>query len=643
MYDAIAYKEILTTNSIIVLAILEPYIPDTLWLNTKMSTPSTSTAWKYSYSSGNSIFDALIYGTQWTSNTITFSFPTIDSVFALGYLENNSYLDFLGSSDRTAVRSALQSWANVATLTFVETTDTYYNVGDLRFAYSYTSAYVSAQAWVANFPGPFPQSGDVWFNTLGSSNSNPWTQGSYYFLAAIHEIGHALGLKHPFNSSPNNLLTLPTNLDSRSFTVMSYSAVAGDNTTHFSYEPTTPMILDISAIQSMYGVNANFNSTNTTYTFSEEVSYHQTIWDVSGNDTIVYNSSSGGMISLIAGVTGGSNLGNTVYAQNIYGQNRFAVKSIWIANNVVIENATGGNGDDIIYGNDVANTLLGNLGNDFISGGAGNDNVDGGSGYNTSAYSGSSSNYTLSVSNAGTMVQDRGGADGIDNLVSIQNLQFSDTSLQNSWFNGALKLATSNPSQFKMMTQMYLAYFNRAPDAIGLDFWAAASYEGSSNIQISNTFASTPEFIRTYGSISSQSSSLALSNFVTAVYENALDRPAEQAGLNFWLNGLLTNQVTPGNLILSIIEAVNAQTGTTDSIYFSNKTSAATHYAVTDGLTNTTQAKAVMNIFNSTYQASGITTAVTAANTLSDQYLADVATTPQLVVHLDLVGLIGLV
>lgn len=246
-----------------------------------------------------------------------------------------------------------------------------------------------------------------------------------------------------------------------------------------------------------------------------------------------------------------------------------------------------------------------------------------------------------------TVIQDRVGTDGTDTLVSIQHLTFSNDitgdTLENSWFTGALNLATSNPAQFKVMTEMYLAYFDRAPDAAGLDFWAAGSYGGSSNIEISNTFASTPEFIRTYGSISSQSSSLDLSNFVAAVYENVLDRPAEKAGLDWWLNGLVTNQVTPGNFILSIIEAVNGQTGTTDSIYFSNKTNVATHFAVTDGLTNTTQAIAVMNIFNSTYQASGTTAAVTAANALSDQYLADVATTPELVIHLDLVGIIGLV
>ena len=314
-----------------------------------MPTPTTSSAWKYSLSSGSSIYDALIFGTQWISNTITFSFPTINSYFAVDYLENNSYIAFLSSSDQTAVRSALQSWANVANLTFVETTDTYYNVGDLRFGYSYTPDDASAQAW-AYFPGSSPQSGDVWFNTLGSSYTNLWTQGSYYFETVVHEIGHALGLKHPFNSSPNNLLTLPTNLDSRSFTVMSYSAVAGDNTTHFSYEPTTPMILDISAIQSMYGVNANFNSTDNTYTFSEGVSYHQTIWDAGGNDTIVYSSTSGGFISLIAGVNGGFSLGNTVYTQDIYGVNISAVSNIWIANNVVIENATGGNGEYFIGG-----------------------------------------------------------------------------------------------------------------------------------------------------------------------------------------------------------------------------------------------------------------------------------------------------
>jgi Ca2+-binding RTX toxin-like protein len=266
----------------------------------------------------------------------------------------------------------LQSWSNVSALTFGETTENINNVGDLRFGYTWISTTDDAQAW-AYGPGGIAQSGDVWFNSKGTSYTKIWSQGSHEFMTAVHEIGHALGLKHNFASSPYNSITLPTYLDSGSFTIMSYSASAGDSTSSFSYKPTTPMILDIDAVQNLYGANTSYNSSNTIYTFYSDQNYHQTIWDSGGVDTIVYVSTTGGTIDLRGGVTGGNSLGNSIYTVNSSGQNVKAVKNIWIATNAVIENATGGSGNDTIIGNAVANTLRGGAGDDTLYGGSGTD------------------------------------------------------------------------------------------------------------------------------------------------------------------------------------------------------------------------------------------------------------------------------
>ena len=67
------------------------------------------------------------------------------------------------------------------------------------------------------------------------------------------------------------------------------------------------------------------------------------------------------------------------------------VHNVWggytIANGVVVENATGGSGNDVLLGNAAANVLTGNDGNDSLIGrdgddtllgGVGNDLLDGG-------------------------------------------------------------------------------------------------------------------------------------------------------------------------------------------------------------------------------------------------------------------------
>lgn len=386
-----------------------------------MPTPTgSSTAIVSDVTTGNINTDALIDGTQWSSTAITYSFPTLTSLWSTssitGYgstLGNGEpwspHYNPLMESDQQAVINALTSWSNVSGLTFTQVAETSTEVGDLRFAYTYTE---DAQAW-AYMPSTAAWAGDVWFNTLGTSYTNPWSAGSYEYLTAVHEIGHALGLKHPFETSEYNSRVLGIGLDSRSYTVMSYSASLSNESTYFNYEPTTPMILDVAAIQALYGVNTTYNVTDTQYVFSENAFYHQTIWDAGGTDTIVYDSSTGGTINLIAGVSGGSQLGNAIYVQ-MGGFNLGRVSNIWIADNAIIENATGGSGNDRLIGNAVANVLIGGAGNDTLSGLAGNDTLEGGEGNDTLIGGIGDDLYKVNVTAAGALediIVDTSGTD----------------------------------------------------------------------------------------------------------------------------------------------------------------------------------------------------------------------------------------
>jgi serralysin len=346
-----------------------------------MTTPTTGTAYTTLTSIGTSNIDSLLCGTRWSSTSITYSFPNYSS-----YWSTNSTYGYgpsygsgepwtggyagLASSDISAVKSAMTAWSNVSTLTFTQVSDNVSTVGDLRLAYATLDH--DAQAW-AYTPSYGPAAGDIWFNSDSSSYDYTWTAGSYEYLTAIHEIGHALGLKHPFEALDNNSTIISSSLDSRSYTIMSYSAAAGNTSTYFNYEPTTPMVLDVAAIQMIYGANTSYNSGNTNYTFSGSSYYHQTIWDAGGTDTIVYTGSSGGVIDLREGTDAGSRLGQTIYVEDSSYNVLYAVNNIWIAYDTVIENATGGSGNDSITGNDANNILDGSAGNDTLIGGAGND------------------------------------------------------------------------------------------------------------------------------------------------------------------------------------------------------------------------------------------------------------------------------
>lgn len=89
---------------------------------------------------------------------------------------------------------------------------------------------------------------------------------------------------------------------------------------------------------------------------------------------------------------------------------------------------SGGNDDDIIFGQAGVDTITGDAGDDLIAGGTGNDVMDGGSGIDTLYYAGATTggiNVDLStntVSNDGDA-----GADIIDNFENVTGSGFADT------------------------------------------------------------------------------------------------------------------------------------------------------------------------------------------------------------------------
>ncbi len=91
--------------------------------------------------------------------------------------------------------------------------------------------------------------------------------------------------------------------------------------------------------------------------------------------------------------------------------------------------------------------------------------------------------------------------------------------------------------------RLYLSYFLREPDAAGLAFWTGQLDNGSSLIQISNQFTRSPEFEAEYGSLTNQ-------RFVELVYANVLTRPADSAGVTYWVNQLNTGATSRGEMMV---------------------------------------------------------------------------------------------
>ncbi|WP_322980099.1 M10 family metallopeptidase [Pseudomonas sp. C11] len=312
--------------------------------------------------------NALLYGTKWSGTApLSYSFANPDvSLYSSSYdfydlpgISSRTYVYALTANQQDAVRSALADWSSVANLSFTEVSDTAGGqVGDLRFGgYALTDSDTAAFAFL---PGGSPIAGDVWVGF--ATNESAPSPGSYDYLTFVHEIGHALGLKHSFEASESSNYVLRGRYDDVRYTVMSYND-------SYDFQPTGPMLFDIAAIQYLYGSNDSWQTGDNVYRWDANAQIFETIWDAGGNDTIdASNQLKGVEINLNSGEF--SSIG-----QNIYNYSTGASRNdfLTIAYGAVIENAIGSDYNDTLIGNSADNVLDGGKGRDTLRGGAGND------------------------------------------------------------------------------------------------------------------------------------------------------------------------------------------------------------------------------------------------------------------------------
>jgi hypothetical protein len=434
-----------------------------------VATPTSGLDSQFSPLSADSRINSLLVGTEWTSNSLSYSFVGAGSAFSTSLINGYGpttdtssepwsprFNYFSGAALQAQATSALSKWAAVANLNFTQVADSGNTVGDIRFAFTDVG---NAQA-EAFSPG-VGSGGDVWFSYTERFHS--FAEGTYNYMALIHELGHALGLKHPFDAISANATVLPVTLDSQSYTVMSYSAQAGNTASDFSFRPTTPMVLDIQAIQYLYGANTSYNAGDTAYHFGDSSTYHQTLWDGGGLDTISYDGAIASVIDLRQGA--GSTIGNPVYIVDAFGAHHGTVSNVWIAIGAEFENASGGSGADRLTGNELANHLAGGGGNDTLTGNSGNDCVDGGSGTDVVVFTGAMSDYTVTF-NAATGCYTVGDhnrpRDGTDVVSAVELFQFSDGARSSS----QLTISAPAPGDRAAVIGMSEALFGIAPGSV---------------------------------------------------------------------------------------------------------------------------------------------------------------------------------
>ncbi|MGO4468159.1 DUF4214 domain-containing protein, partial [Pseudoduganella sp. RAF53_2] len=433
-------------------------------------------------------------------HVIKYSFVTT----APGYFDDTDKKGFQAFSDeeKAYARKIMDYFSSVIGVTFVETSDPAepFTIALANNAQTDSGGYATELSWAGG--------SKVMLNATSDVIPPRLDDYSEINRVLIHELSHALGLKHPFSDpdSRGNVGDgpyLPKAEDVHSHTVMSYTA----DERIFSLSLSG---LDIAALQYIWGASSAANAGDTSYRL--DAGQPSMIYDGAGNDTL-----DGSLVGqdMVVDLRPGywSYIGKKAELITDKGQ-------ITINFGTTIENLLGGGGNDNLTGNDADNLIEGGNGNDHLRGLGGYNSLNGGAGIDTAVYSGKHADYDIRIT-AGVAQIFNYYSEGSDILTGVERLQFSDTMVALD-FDGTAGQAY----------RLYRASFDRAPDLPGLGYWISKLDNGMKLEQVASGFLYSDEFQRLYGK------NVSNADLVTSLYKNVLHRAPDAAGFADWTSRL---------------------------------------------------------------------------------------------------------
>jgi hypothetical protein len=189
--------------------------------------------------------------------------------------------------------------------------------------------------------------------------------------------------------------------------------------------------------------------------------------------------------------------------------------------------------------------IVGDARNNALDVSAGIRALDGGAGLDTAVYRGARAGYTVVHDGSGFAVTDAAGDHAA--LQNIERVQFSD---------GMVALDVDGTAG--QAYRLYQAAFDRTPDKVGLGFWIDVLDRGAPLRDAARDFVGSQEFKNLYGANPSDA------QFVDALYQNVLHRPAEGAGFDFWMSSLQV--VSRAEVLVNFSESAENQAQVVGSI-----------------------------------------------------------------------------
>jgi Ca2+-binding RTX toxin-like protein len=269
---------------------------------------------------------------------------------------------------------------------------------------------------------------------------------------------------------------------------------------------------------------------------------------------------------------------------------------------------SGTSGDDLLIGTPYDDRLFGLAGNDTLVGRESDDLLDGGDDHDVAVFQAPQESYTITLSPGAITVADRTpGGTGTDTVIDIETLRFAGDpvgapgvgeDLDLTLFDGVLDVTLT---QLKSLTHLYIGLFDRAPDALGLLYWATQLEGGMTYEEITQEFIDSPEAIAIYGAAPTNA------EIVEKAYENLLDRASDPTGAAFWTELLDEGKITPADFFEKFVEgaARNPSAGD-DRETLADQVDISLYFSLIKGLSNVPNAATALGTYDITDRATSL-------------------------------------
>ncbi len=194
--------------------------------------------------------------------------------------------------------------------------------------------------------------------------------------------------------------------------------------------------------------------------------------------------------------------------------------------------------------------------------------------------------YSILADASGFRVTDKSTSQTSTIGLAVNAIQFKDVRINVSAATQSQQLNMNNLNQ---LTELYIAFFNRIPDADGLVYWIGQRAQGQSLESIANNFYSAAVL---YSAQTGYSASMSNADFVRIIYKNVLARTGPTAPtdteVNYWATQLDQAKMTRGGLAIAMLTSAHTFEG--DASYgwvpqlLNNKITVGNYFALQQGL-----------------------------------------------------------